>query len=102
MFQIKTNVSGTFKTNLNACLALCTYVKLKTQFYDINFELICDLFAYCNCRSKLLSAHELCILILIYFQSFPGYFAVDKDSSPEKLVFNRIVTLRDNYGKIGK
>lgn len=31
-----------------------------------------------------------------------GYFAVDKDSSPEKLVFNRIVTLRDNYGKIGK
>lgn len=31
-----------------------------------------------------------------------GYFAVDKDSSPEKLVFNRIVTLRDSYGKIGK
>ncbi|KZV38221.1 glutaminyl-tRNA synthetase-like [Dorcoceras hygrometricum] len=29
-----------------------------------------------------------------------GYFAVDKDSLPEKLVFNRIVTLRDSFGKI--
>ncbi|XP_024028308.1 glutamine--tRNA ligase isoform X1 [Morus notabilis] len=28
-----------------------------------------------------------------------GYFAVDKDSSPEKLVFNRTVTLRDSYSK---
>lgn len=26
-----------------------------------------------------------------------GYFAVDKDSTPEKLVFNRTVTLRDSY-----
>ncbi|XP_059655493.1 glutamine--tRNA ligase, cytoplasmic-like [Cornus florida] len=31
-----------------------------------------------------------------------GYFVVDKDSTPEKLVFNRIVTLRDSYGKGGK
>ncbi|CAA3026121.1 glutamine--tRNA ligase-like isoform X1 [Olea europaea subsp. europaea] len=31
-----------------------------------------------------------------------GYFAVDKDSTPEKLVFNRIVTLRDTYGKAVK
>ncbi|KAI3467073.1 hypothetical protein Pfo_023736 [Paulownia fortunei] len=31
-----------------------------------------------------------------------GYFVVDKDSSPEKLVFNRTVTLRDSYGKVGK
>ncbi|KNA02620.1 hypothetical protein SOVF_216950 [Spinacia oleracea] len=31
-----------------------------------------------------------------------GYFAVDKDSSPEKLVFNRTVTLRDSYTKGGK
>ncbi|XP_051146108.1 glutamine--tRNA ligase, cytoplasmic [Andrographis paniculata] len=31
-----------------------------------------------------------------------GYFVVDKDSSPEKLVFNRTVTLRDSYGKGGK
>ncbi|KAK4493548.1 hypothetical protein RD792_017975 [Penstemon davidsonii] len=30
-----------------------------------------------------------------------GYFVVDKDSSPEKLVFNRTVTLRDSYGKGG-
>ncbi|XP_042033189.1 glutamine--tRNA ligase, cytoplasmic-like isoform X2 [Salvia splendens] len=31
-----------------------------------------------------------------------GYFVVDPDSSPGKLVFNRTVTLRDNYGKQGK
>ncbi|XP_042000609.1 glutamine--tRNA ligase, cytoplasmic-like [Salvia splendens] len=31
-----------------------------------------------------------------------GYFVVDPDSSPEKLVFNRTVTLRDSYGKQGK
>ncbi|KAL0430153.1 UNVERIFIED_CONTAM: Glutamine--tRNA ligase, cytoplasmic [Sesamum radiatum] len=31
-----------------------------------------------------------------------GYFAVDKDSLPGKLVFNRTVTLRDSYGKGGK
>ncbi|KAL0408875.1 UNVERIFIED_CONTAM: Glutamine--tRNA ligase [Sesamum radiatum] len=31
-----------------------------------------------------------------------GYFVVDKDSSPEKLVFNRTVTLRDGYSKGGK
>ncbi|CAI0454610.1 unnamed protein product [Linum tenue] len=30
-----------------------------------------------------------------------GYFAVDKDSAPDHLVFNRIVTLRDSYGKVG-
>uniref|UniRef100_R7W940 glutamine--tRNA ligase n=1 Tax=Aegilops tauschii TaxID=37682 RepID=R7W940_AEGTA len=30
-----------------------------------------------------------------------GYFAVDTDSTPEKLVFNRTVTLRDSYGKAG-
>lgn len=31
-----------------------------------------------------------------------GYFVADKDSTPGKLVFNRTVTLRDNYGKGGK
>ncbi|KAK4753818.1 hypothetical protein SAY87_001922 [Trapa incisa] len=31
-----------------------------------------------------------------------GYFVVDKDSTPEKLVFNRTVTLRDSYAKGGK
>ncbi|MCL7032383.1 hypothetical protein MKW94_026142, partial [Papaver nudicaule] len=30
-----------------------------------------------------------------------GYFAVDPDSTPEKLVFNRTVTLRDSYSKGG-
>jgi len=31
-----------------------------------------------------------------------GYFCVDPDSSPEKLVFNRIVSLRDTWAKIQK
>ncbi|KAI3949598.1 hypothetical protein MKW92_000963 [Papaver armeniacum] len=31
-----------------------------------------------------------------------GYFAVDPDFNPEKLVFNRTVTLRDSYSKGGK
>ena len=31
-----------------------------------------------------------------------GYFVVDKDSTVEKLVFNRTVTLKGSYGKGGK
>jgi glutaminyl-tRNA synthetase len=31
-----------------------------------------------------------------------GYFCVDPDSTPEKLVFNRTVTLRDTWAKIEK
>ncbi|KAJ9548853.1 hypothetical protein OSB04_021396 [Centaurea solstitialis] len=31
-----------------------------------------------------------------------GYFVADKDSTPEKLIFNRTVTLRDSYGKASK
>jgi glutaminyl-tRNA synthetase len=31
-----------------------------------------------------------------------GYFCVDKDSTPEKLVINRTVALRDTWGKIEK
>ncbi len=31
-----------------------------------------------------------------------GYFCVDKDTTDEKLVFNRTVTLRDTWGKIKK
>jgi glutaminyl-tRNA synthetase len=31
-----------------------------------------------------------------------GYFCVDPDSSPEKLVFNRTVSLRDAWAKIQK
>jgi len=31
-----------------------------------------------------------------------GYFCVDKDSTPEKLVFNRTATLRDSWAKIAK
>ena len=31
-----------------------------------------------------------------------GYFTLDKDSSPEHLVFNRTVGLRDNWAKINQ
>ena len=31
-----------------------------------------------------------------------GYFCVDKDSTSEKLVFNRTVTLKDDWAKIQK
>ncbi|HEX9370396.1 MAG TPA: hypothetical protein VF897_05295, partial [Roseiflexaceae bacterium] len=31
-----------------------------------------------------------------------GYFAVDADTRPEQLVFNRTVTLRDQWAKIEK
>jgi glutaminyl-tRNA synthetase len=31
-----------------------------------------------------------------------GYFSVDPDSAPDKLVFNRTVTLRDTWAKIEK
>jgi len=31
-----------------------------------------------------------------------GYFCVDPDSSPEKPVFNRVVSLRDTWSKIQK
>ena len=31
-----------------------------------------------------------------------GYFNVDKDSTPEHLVFNRTVSLKDTWSKINK
>ena len=31
-----------------------------------------------------------------------GYFSVDKDSTPENLVFNRVVSLKDSWSKMEK
>ena len=31
-----------------------------------------------------------------------GYFNIDKDSTPDKLVFNRTVGLKDTWSKINK
>ena len=31
-----------------------------------------------------------------------GYFALDRDSTDEKLVFNRTVTLKDTWSKVNK
>ncbi len=33
------------------------------------------------------------------FERRLGYFAIDRDSTPDKLVFNRTVTLKDNWAK---
>lgn len=40
-------------------------------------------------------------LTYLQFQRI-GYFNVDKDSTPEKMVFNRTVGLKDTWGKINK
>jgi glutaminyl-tRNA synthetase len=29
-----------------------------------------------------------------------GYFCVDRDSTPERLVFNRTITLRDSWARM--
>ena len=39
---------------------------------------------------------ELAVGDIVQFQR-KGYFAVDRDTTPEKMVFNRTVTLRDNW-----
>jgi len=40
-------------------------------------------------------------LTYLQFQRI-GYFNVDPDSTPEKMVFNRTVGLKDTWGKINK
>jgi len=45
------------------------------------------------------SVRDAKVLDCFQFQRI-GYFCVDKDSTPEKLVFNRTVPLRDNWGKM--
>lgn len=38
-----------------------------------------------------------------YFQFIrKGYFVLDKDASPERFIFNRTVTLKDNWAKVQK
>lgn len=46
-------------------------------------------------------AATLPVLSYLQFQRI-GYFNIDKDSTPEKLVFNRTVGLKDTWGKINK
>ena len=42
---------------------------------------------------------ELSVGTPVQFQR-TGYFVLDPDSSPESLVFNRTVSLRDSWGKL--
>ena len=46
-------------------------------------------------------AAVLAPLSYLQFQRI-GYFNVDKDSTPDKMVFNRTVSLKDTWGKINK
>lgn len=52
----------------------------------------------CKLESSLLGAAPGC---RYQFERL-GYFCVDPDSTPEKLVFNRTVSLRDTWAKIEK
>ncbi|KAM7484579.1 hypothetical protein LguiA_000588 [Lonicera macranthoides] len=68
-----------------------------------------DWLAHLNPNSKIVvpaayavsSLHNAAVGDRFQFERL-GYFAVDKDSTPEKLVFNRIVTLRESYVKGGR
>ena len=53
-----------------------------------------------NCYIEKFAA-TLPVLSYLQFQRI-GYFNIDKDSTPEKLVFNRTVGLKDTWGKINK
>lgn len=53
-----------------------------------------------NCRVERFLA-EMKPLDYLQFQRI-GYFNVDKDSTPEKLIFNRTVGLKDTWSKINK
>lgn len=53
-----------------------------------------------NCRVEKFLA-EMKPLDYLQFQRI-GYFNVDKDSTPDKLIFNRTVSLKDTWSKINK
>ena len=52
----------------------------------------------CSGKSTYVAEH---MVTYLQFQRI-GYFNVDKDSTPEKMVFNRTVGLKDTWGKINK
>ncbi len=53
-----------------------------------------------NCYIEKYAA-ELPPLSYLQFQR-TGYFNIDKESTPDKLIFNRTVSLKDSWGKINK
>ena len=53
-----------------------------------------------NCYIEKFAA-TLPTLSYLQFQRI-GYFNIDKDSTPENLIFNRTVGLKDTWGKINK
>ena len=53
-----------------------------------------------NCYIEKFAA-TLPTLSYLQFQRI-GYFNIDKESTPDKLIFNRTVGLKDTWGKINK
>ncbi len=91
-------------------------VKAEVRLYDRLFK-VADLGAEKDTDFReLLNPDSLTVLPNCYVENFAkdakaldhfqferlGYFCCDKDSTSEKLVFNRTVTLRDNWAKKNK
>lgn len=91
-------------------------VKAEVRLYDRLFQ-VADLAAEKDTDFReLLNPDSLTVLPNCYVENFAkdakaldhfqferlGYFCCDKDSTSEKLVFNRTVTLRDNWAKKNK
>ena len=56
---------------------------------------------YCHAATLRNMLPEMKPLSYLQFQRI-GYFNVDRDSTTEKMVFNRTVGLKDTWGKINK
>ncbi len=67
------------------------------MLHDLNPESL-RVFANCQLEPSLAGAVQGAPL---QFER-QGYFAPDPDSSPQRLVFNRTVALRDSWAKIKK
>lgn len=91
-------------------------VKAEVRLYDRLFS-VADLGAEKDKDFReLLNPDSLTVLPTCYLENFAknaqpldhfqferlGYFCCDKDSTPENPVFNRTVTLRDNWAKMNK
>jgi hypothetical protein len=90
---------------------LCFLIGVKTHattpfhsiWYFSKLDVQCNWFCYGSFVSYMYDINAVPLrLIFVFSIHNPGYFVVDKDSTSERLVFNRTVTLRDSYGKSGK
>ncbi|KAL9389529.1 hypothetical protein Peur_018134 [Populus x canadensis] len=79
------------------------YAAIGDRFQFERLDVQCNWFCYGSFVSYMFDINAVPLrLIFVFSIHNPGYFVVDKDSTSERLVFNRTVTLRDSYGKSGK